>query len=121
MELQIVFYGFFNRWKKSYHQLKDEFESYKLKRELFLTSEVTPNRRLLSKSAELDEEEIQNLKGQIAELRNRLSSLQNQLEQTRNLLLEQESKEKALHENLASQRQAFKEKLDSQVRNPVFF
>jgi hypothetical protein len=30
------------------------------------------------KSAELDEEEIQNLKSQIGELRNRLSAVQNQ-------------------------------------------
>jgi hypothetical protein len=64
------------RWKKCYHQLKDEFESYKLKRE-FSTPEP-PSRRILMKSAELDEEEIQNLKSQIGELRNRLSAVQNQ-------------------------------------------
>jgi DNA-binding protein H-NS len=84
-----------------------------LKRE-FLTAEA-PNRRLLSKSAELDEEEIQNLKSQIAEMRNRLSSVQNQFDQNRNLLTEHESKEKELHETLAAQKQTFKEKMEAQV------
>jgi peptidoglycan hydrolase CwlO-like protein len=84
-----------------------------LKRE-FLTAEA-PNRRLLSKSAELDEEEIQNLKSQIAEMRNRLSSVQNQFDQNRNLLTEYESKEKELHETLAAQKQTFKEKMEAQV------
>ena len=113
LDFLIGFYKNNFRWKKCYHQLKDEFESFKLKRE-FLTPEA-PNRRLLSKSAELDEEEIQNLKSQIAELRSRLSSIQNQFEQNRNLLLEQEAKENELHETLAAQKQSFKEKMDSQV------
>jgi peptidoglycan hydrolase CwlO-like protein len=110
--LQNLYFNHF-RWKKCYHQLKDEFESFKLKRE-FLTAEA-PNRRLLSKSAELDEEEIQNLKSQIAEMRNRLSSVQNQFDQNRNLLTEHESKEKELHETLAAQKQTFKEKMEAQV------
>ena len=101
--------------------MKDEFESYKLRRE-FLTPEAPLNvaisgRRILSKTAELDEEEIQNLKGQIVELRNRLSMVQTQLDQNRTTLAEYEAKEKELNETLGAQKQSFKEKLESQVNN----
>ena len=113
--------AFIRRWKKCYHQLKDEFESYKLRRE-FLTPEAPLNvaisgRIILSKTAELDEEEIQNLKGQIVELRNRLSMVQTQLDQNRTTLAEYEAKEKELNETLGAQKQSFKEKLESQVNN----
>ena len=63
---------------------------------------------------------LQNLKGQIFELRTRLSSVQNQLEQTRNMLIEQEEKEQELQKTIAAQRQAFKEKLESQVSAEYF-
>ena len=106
------------RWKKCYHQIKDEFDSYKLKRE-FSTPEP-PNRRFFSKTAELDEEEIQSLKVQVGELRNRLSAVQNQLDQNRVVLDEYEAKEKELNESLAQQKSAFKEKLESQVRLTLF-
>jgi hypothetical protein len=42
-------------------------------------------------------------------------SVQNQLEQTRNVLAEQEDKEHELQKMITVQRQAFKEKLESQV------
>jgi chromosome segregation ATPase len=70
---------------------------------------------MFSKTAELDEEEIQNLKGQIGELRNRLSAVQNQLDQNRIVLEEYEAKEKELHDSMTAQKVAFKEKLESQV------
>ena len=83
----------------------------------FLTPEAPLNvaisgRRILSKTAELDEEEIQNLKGQIVELRNRLSMVQTQLDQNRTTLAEYEAKEKELNETLGAQKQSFKEKLE---------
>jgi len=52
---------FLVRWKKSYYQLKDEFESFK-NRKVDLNAYERTNRKLLHKTAQLDEEEIQDLK-----------------------------------------------------------